>query len=95
MASRACDAGKGREFAALPARPDAAFKRTTSSRLAVTSALHGEGVTFMTRSLASVLAYDTTESVVIVDLNWKNPVHHGRAGAVRPSRSIRLTVGPH
>jgi tyrosine-protein kinase Etk/Wzc len=44
------------------------------SRLAVTSALRGEGVTFITRSLASVLAYDTTDSVVIVDLNWQEEV---------------------
>jgi Mrp family chromosome partitioning ATPase len=59
-------------------------------RVALTSALHGEGVTFMTRSLASVLAYDTTESVVIVDLNWTRPVDGGsrrKRGSAEPKHS--------
>jgi Mrp family chromosome partitioning ATPase len=43
------------------------------SRLALTSALVGEGVTYLTRSLAAVLAYDTLSSVVVVDLNWRRP----------------------
>ena len=43
------------------------------TRLAVTSALVGEGVTYITRSLAAVLAYDTLASVVVVDLNWRRP----------------------
>ena len=33
------------------------------SRLALTSALVGEGVTYVTRSLAAVIAYDTEASV--------------------------------
>jgi Mrp family chromosome partitioning ATPase len=52
------------------------------SRLAVTSALRGEGVTFMTRSLASVLAYDSTESIIVVDLDWSD-------GASRSTRGWR------
>ena len=43
------------------------------SRLALTSALFGEGVTFVTRSLASVLAYDNELNIAIVDLNWAVP----------------------
>jgi Mrp family chromosome partitioning ATPase len=43
------------------------------SRLAITAALLGEGVTYLTRSIASVLAYDTPASVSVVDLNWKRP----------------------
>ena len=43
------------------------------SRLALTSALAGEGVSFITRSLASVIAYDTESSVVIIDVNWRKP----------------------
>jgi Mrp family chromosome partitioning ATPase len=31
----------------------------------------------MTRSLASVIAYDTDESVAIVDLNWRDPPKDG------------------
>jgi Mrp family chromosome partitioning ATPase len=43
------------------------------ARLALTSALLGEGVTFITRSLASVIAYDTDSTVVVVDVNWRRP----------------------
>ena len=42
-------------------------------RLALTSALLGEGVTYVTRSLAAVIAYDTEASVVIVDLTFRRP----------------------
>jgi Mrp family chromosome partitioning ATPase len=49
-------------------------------RLALTSALRGEGVSFMTRSLASVIAYDTDASVMIVDLNWTDPPRPGKDG---------------
>lgn len=42
-------------------------------RLAITSALRGEGVTYIARSLAAVLAYDNDVSVAIVDLNWQLP----------------------
>lgn len=41
--------------------------------VAVTAALRGEGVTYITRSLASVIAYDTDRSVVVVDMNWTMP----------------------
>src|SRR4051812_37311600 len=46
------------------------------ARIALTSALVGEGVTYVTRSLAAVIAYDTESSVAIVDLNWRRPSHH-------------------
>jgi protein-tyrosine kinase len=39
-------------------------------RLAVTSALRREGVTFVTKSLGAVLAYDHPFQVAVVDLNW-------------------------
>lgn len=48
-------------------------------RLAVTSALAGEGVTFVTRSLGAVLAYDTLSSVAVVDFNWRRPPREGEA----------------
>jgi succinoglycan biosynthesis transport protein ExoP len=41
------------------------------SRLALTSALAGEGVTYVTRSLAAVVAYDTQASIAVVDFNWR------------------------
>jgi Mrp family chromosome partitioning ATPase len=42
-------------------------------RLALTAALGGEGVTYVTRSLAAVIAYDTDASVGVVDFNWRRP----------------------
>jgi Mrp family chromosome partitioning ATPase len=43
------------------------------NRVAMTSALKGEGVTYVSRSLAAVIAYDTDRSVVVVDTNWRRP----------------------
>ena len=43
------------------------------NRVAMTSALKGEGVSYVTRSLAAVIAYDTDRSVVVVDTNWRRP----------------------
>lgn len=45
------------------------------TRLGVTSSLFGEGVTAMSRSLASLIAYDWRESTCWVDLNWWKPTH--------------------
>ena len=42
-------------------------------RLALTSALVGEGVTYITRSLAAAIAYDTDASVVVVDCTFRRP----------------------
>jgi Mrp family chromosome partitioning ATPase len=39
-------------------------------RLAVTSALHGEGVSYIARSLAAVIAHDLERMVCVVDMNW-------------------------
>lgn len=53
-------------------------------RVALTSALRGEGVSFVTRSLAAVIAYDTDASVVVVDLNWESPKPDGDDSVERP-----------
>jgi Mrp family chromosome partitioning ATPase len=42
-------------------------------RLGLTSAISGEGVTFLARSLALVVANDTGRQVCLVDLNWWAP----------------------
>ncbi len=61
-------------------------------RLALTSALVGEGVTYVTRSLAAAIAYDTDASVVIVDLTFRRPPtanggrRRGRTDAAEPAR---------
>ena len=54
-------------------------------RLALTSALVGEGVTYVSRSLAAAIAYDTDASVVIVDLTFRRPGSSNRPvkGAIK------------
>lgn len=42
-------------------------------RMAILSALRGEGVTYAARALAAVLAHDLKASVCLVDLNWHAP----------------------
>jgi Mrp family chromosome partitioning ATPase len=39
-------------------------------RLAITSALRGEGVTYIARTLGALIAHDLDRSVCVVDLNW-------------------------
>jgi len=39
-------------------------------RLSVTSAIHGEGVTAISRTLAALIAYDWRRTACWVDLNW-------------------------
>lgn len=59
-------------------------------RLALTAALRGEGVTFTTLSIASVLAYDSDATVAVVDLNWTSAPREGgkdrkKRGAAKPT----------
>lgn len=63
-------------------------------RIAVTSALRGEGVTFITRSLASVIAYDAESTVAIVDLNWglSGPEKRTRQKRKQPTIEARPTL---
>ncbi len=42
-------------------------------RLGLTSAIRGEGVTFISRALAMVLTNDAAKRVCVVDLNWWAP----------------------
>lgn len=42
------------------------------SRLAVTSALSGEGVTYVARTFAAVVAHDLGRRVCLVDLDWSS-----------------------
>ncbi|MFV0309605.1 MAG: hypothetical protein ACK5OX_17890 [Desertimonas sp.] len=55
--------------------------------LALTAAMRGEGVTYVSRSLAAVTAYDTEDTVVLADLNWRNPPPTGDAPTRRRRRS--------
>jgi Mrp family chromosome partitioning ATPase len=41
--------------------------------LALMSALRGEGVTYLTQALATILAHDLSARVCLVDLNWWRP----------------------
>ena len=58
-------------------------------RLALTSALVGEGVTYITRSLAAAIAYDTDASVVVVDCTFRRP--GAQEGKGRRGRSAKTT----
>ena len=55
--------------------------------VAITSALHGEGVTYVTRTLAAILAYDSDASVVAVDMNWRRP-HEQEGDDARPKTLV-------
>jgi Mrp family chromosome partitioning ATPase len=59
-------------------------------RLALTSALVGEGVTYVTRSLAAAIAYDTDASVVVVDLTFRRP--GGTESSARKGRGSKPVV---
>jgi len=50
------------------------------ARIGVISAIKGEGVTSVVRSLALVLASDAAKRVCIVDLNWWSPADWPAAG---------------
>jgi Mrp family chromosome partitioning ATPase len=58
------------ELRHMVARLQAQEKGGFPARLALTSALSGEGVTYVTRSLAAVLANDLDRQICLVDLNW-------------------------
>lgn len=79
------------------------------ARLAVTSAIRGEGVSYFCRSLASVFAYDTDARVALVDFNWLPPIEDGDRppgladvlergvaleDVLRPTKNPRLTLVP-
>lgn len=49
------------------------YKKSLPKRLSVVSALQEEGVTYVSRVLATSLAHDTGRSVCLVDLNWWAP----------------------
>jgi Mrp family chromosome partitioning ATPase len=53
-------------------------------RFGVVSAIRGEGVTFISRALALVLANDTRDNVCLVDLNWRHPGRWGPEIDARP-----------
>lgn len=55
-----------------------------AARVALTSALRGEGVTFLTRSLGAVLAYDFPHEIAVVDLNWWAPSRFGSEANDQP-----------
>jgi Mrp family chromosome partitioning ATPase len=43
------------------------------ARLSLTSAISGEGVTFISRALAAIISNDLDRTVCIVELNWWSP----------------------
>ena len=63
------------------ARLQTSEKGDVPSRITVTSALSGEGVTFIASSLAALLANDLRRKVCLVDLNWWSTTDAKRRGA--------------
>lgn len=60
-------------------------------RLAMVAALRQEGVTYITRALATTLAHDTTDKICIVDLNWWWPAPSDLAAADNPGLAGVIT----
>ena len=58
-------------------------------RISVTSALSGEGVTFIARSLAALLANDLRRNVCLVDLNWWSTTSDAKSDYNQPDRALR------
>ena len=66
------------------------------AKLALLSALRGEGVTYLSRAMGTVMAHDLAKSVCIVDLNWQYPsqplvpIHqsHGLAAAIAGQATV-------
>lgn len=71
-------------------------------RLGVVASIRGEGVTFISRSLALVLANDSGKNVCVVDLNWWSPHrwgsavdgHRGMADVLRGRSSLHEVLVP-
>jgi Mrp family chromosome partitioning ATPase len=56
----------------------------TPTRLSVTSSIHGEGVTAISRTLAGLIAHDWRASTCWIDLNWwKGPTPPNERAAFR------------
>ena len=49
------------------------YKESLPARIAIASALRGEGVTYTTLALATTLAYDLEARICVVELNWWSP----------------------
>lgn len=71
-------------------------------RLALVSALRQEGVTYISRALATTLAHDTTQKVCLVDVNWwwSSPTelvavdNPGLAGVISGQVSLDEVIAP-
>lgn len=70
------------------ARLQISEKGDVRPRISVTSALSGEGVTFIARSLAAVLSNDLGRNVCVVDLNWWS-AHDAKSAHNQPDRAFR------
>ena len=71
------------------ARLQTSEKGDVRPRISVTSALSGEGVTFISRSLAALLANDLRRNVCLVDLNWWSSTRDAKSGHDQPERPLR------
>lgn len=63
------------------------------ARLALTSSVAGEGVTYISRSLASVVAHDLARQVCLVDLDWWSASRHAPVDGEEPRPGIAEVAG--
>ena len=71
-------------------------ERPTSWRLGLTSALAGEGVSFICQTVAAVVAHDYRERVCLIDLNWsRDALPTGRSGARHRRKGRRYSAADH
>jgi hypothetical protein len=71
--------------------------RTVPARFGFTSALAGEGVSFIARTAAAVLAHDFRQRVCLVDMNWASSASTGgvrRRSAGRRRRAAAVDETP-
>lgn len=67
------------------------------AKVALTSSLRGEGVTYISMALGTVMANDFPETICVVDLNWWHPSQQptagkGVAGIVRGESTVEEAI---
>ena len=67
-------------------------KQAFPARLSIVSALPDEGVTYIARALATVMANDLSARVGIVDLNWWHPASP-RIGSINNNGLVAVVTG--
>lgn len=68
---------------------------TLPERIGITSAISKEGVTYISRALATTIAHDLSADVCIVETNWWSPAHdapNGLGAIINSKRDINNVI---